>query len=302
MKSFSEMTKEELCKAESKTGCCDTSELAGMLLFGCSVSLDEIKLVTENADVYSRFIKLSGCCGESGGDGDGEKASRYVCKTENKDEILRILEKCRILDPQTHVVKYRIDYDLIENECCRRAFVKGAFLGGGTVINPKKNYNLEFVTPYMNLSRELCLLLNHEGFMFKTVTRKSKYVLYIKNSEAIQDILSYIGAYKSQMELINIKIEKEIRNDVTRSINSETANYEKTIGASVKQIQAIELIEKKMKLSELPDELLCIAKLRLENKALSLTELGRKCNPPLGKSGVNHRMQKIMAIAEKLED
>lgn len=298
MKSFSEMTKEELCRTENKPGCCDTAELAGMLLFGCSVSLDEIKLVTENADVYSRFVKLSGVKGE----GNGEKASRFVCKTDDKDEILRILEKCRIFDSQIKGVKYRIDYDLIENECCRRAFVKGAFLGGGTVINPQKNYNLEFVTPYMNLSRELCLLLNQEGFMFKTVTRKSKYVLYIKNSEAIQDILSYIGAYKSQMELINIKIEKEIRNDVTRSINSETANYEKTIGASVKQIQAIELIEKKMKLSELPDELLCIAKLRLENKALSLTELGRKCNPPLGKSGVNHRMQKIMAIAEKLED
>ncbi len=143
-------------------------------------------------------------------------------------------------------------------------------MGGGTVIDPNKNYNLEFVTPYYRLSRELLELLLKCGFGFKTVQRKSKYVLYTKNSELILDFLTYIGAYKAQMELINIKIEKEIRNDCNRSVNSETANLEKTIAAAFKQIQAIELIEKKIGLDELSDDLRELARLRLDNTSASL--------------------------------
>lgn len=174
-------------------------------------------------------------------------------------------------------------------------------MGGGTVIDPRKNYNLEIITPYMGLSKDLTKLLGGCGFAFKTVMRKSKYVLYLKNGGAIQDFLSYIGAYNAQMELINIMIEKEIRNDVVRSVNSESANFDKTIEAAVRQIQAINTIDEKLGIDELPEDLKAVARLRLENSAMSLGELGKKLNPPLGKSGVNHRLKKIEELAERLK-
>ena len=175
-------------------------------------------------------------------------------------------------------------------------------MGGGTVIDPRKNYNLEIITPYMGLSKGLSRLLNDCGFAFKTVMRKSKYVLYLKNGGAIQDFLSYIGAYSAQMELINIMIEKEIRNDVVRSVNSESANFDKTIEAAVRQIQAINIIDEKLGIDELSEDLREVARVRLENSAISLGELGKRLNPPLGKSGVNHRLKKIEEIAKRLKD
>lgn len=303
MKSFSELTKEELYRIENSNNCCDLAEFAGLLLMGCSISFDEIKLVTENSDVLGCFAMLARRLGYTVHSGQAaDKASRYSARITDPTQIFMLLGEFSLTDTNTKIIRHRVPLHIIENECCRRAFIRGAFMGGGTVIDPQKNYNLELVTPYMRLSGDICAVLGEEGFEFKTVVRKSKYVLYIRNSEKIQDFLSYMGAYKAQMQLINIKIEKEIRNDVTRSINSETANYEKTISASVKQLQAIEKIEKNMKLDDLPDELCEIAKLRVKHKSMSLTELGRLCVPPLGKSGVNHRMQKIMAAAEKLKE
>ena len=191
-----------------------------------------------------------------------------------------------------------IDPTLIRKECCRRSLMRGIFLSCGTVIDPKKNYNLELVTPTRTLCEELHELLKKEGFPFKVVMRKSKCVLYLKNSEAISDFLMYMGAYQSQMELLNIKIEKEIRNDFNRAANSETANLEKTINAAVSQIQAIDRIQKTVGLDNLPEDLKEIALLRLNYKDLSLSELGARMQPPLSKSGVNHRLKKLMKILE----
>lgn len=192
----------------------------------------------------------------------------------------------------------KIDQTLIRKECCRRSFMRGIFLSCGSVSDPQKNYNLELVTPTSVLCQQLKELLNKEGFPFKTVMRKSKCVLYLKNSEAISDFLMYMGAYQSQMELINIKIEKEIRNDFNRAANSETANLEKTINAAVAQIQAIETIQKTIGLENLPEELKEIALLRLKYKDLSLSELGARLKKPLSKSGVNHRLKKLMKLIE----
>lgn len=189
---------------------------------------------------------------------------------------------------------YLIPKEMTENECCRKALIRGAFLGGGTIIDPKKNYNLELVAPDEELAREMQKVLQEAGFGFKSVKRKSKYVLYMKNSENISDFLSYIGAYQAQMELLNIKIEKEIRNEFNRAANSEIANLEKTINAAVEQIKAIERIQKTMGLEKLPEDLREVARLRLAHKDLSLSELGALMNPPMTKSGVNHRLKKLM--------
>lgn len=303
MKSFSALAKEELYKSENDSRCCDMAEFAGMLLFGCNITHKEIRFVTESPDVLGRFEAL--CRKEALDVGIGcspEGSGRYAAEIKDKGQIEAILNDYGLRDGATGVIRYRISPELVSDECCRRAYIKGAFMGGGTVVDPNKNYNLEIVTPYMGLSRDFTELLVGAGFDFKTVVRKSKYVLYTKNSELIEDFLSYIGAYKAQMELINIKIEKGIRNDFNRSVNSETANLDKTIAASVKQIQAIETIDEKLGLDNLPEELLEVAKLRLKYKSISLTELGKRLNPPLGKSGVNHRFQKILSMAERLEN
>ncbi len=234
MKSFSQLTKEELSRAKNKSACCDHAEQTGILLFG-----------TVTPDLEEQ---------------------------------------------------YRIPAELVENDCCKRALIKGAFLGGGTVIDPRKNYNLELATPYPNLAKDMQKLLSEVGFSFKSFQRKGKEVLYLKNSEAISDFLSYIGAFRAQMDLLNIKIEKEIRNEFNRTANSETANLEKTIAASVEQVRVIEELQKRIGLENLPEDLQAVALLRLAHKEASLSELGQMMNPPLSKSGVNHRLKKLMQL------
>lgn len=302
MKSFSERTKSELFKFENVGSCCDMAEFAGMLLLGCVINKTEIKFITENEDVGSKFLKLCKKLGYSAERDRTKNAVRYVIQITDTTCLRRIFDEFELADFETGVIRYRISNAIISDECCRRAFVRGAFMGGGTVIDPKKNYNLEIITPYMGLSQGLIKLLADCGFAFKNVMRKSKYVLYLKNGGAIQDFLSYIGAYNAQMELINVMIEKEIRNDVVRSVNSESANFDKTIEAAVRQIQAINIIDEKIGIDELSEDLHEIAKLRLDNRAISLGELGKRLNPPLGKSGVNHRLKKIEEIAERLKD
>lgn len=302
LKSFSVLTKEELCKTENENICCNAAELAGLLLFGGNISESEVKFTTENIDVLGKYIYLCAKLNINLDDVNiSESSPRHTVSVKIQEQINRILTQFELKDLASGIIKYRIAPDIIANECCRRSFVRGAFLGGGSVIDPNKNYNLEIVTPYMGLSREFAELLKKTGFEFRTASRKSKYVMYIKNSEVIADFLTYIGAYKAQMELLNIKIEKEIRNDFNRSINSETANWEKTISASVRQVQAIEIIDEKIGLDELPEDLRDLAKLRIEHKSKSLQELGGLLNPPLGKSGVNHRFKRIISIADRLK-
>lgn len=295
MKTFSEETKEELYKLDNMLSCCDRAEYAGMLLFGAAINRNSIQFVTENKDVLSCYVAL----GRKNGmkplvNQTAKGTGRYTAENVDITYIMQLLNDFRLIDAETGVVRYRIEPDLVEKECCRRAFIRGAFMSGGTVIDPRKNYNLEIITPYMGLSRDMAEVLEKSGFSFKQVIRKSKYVLYLKNSEMISDFLTYMGAFKAQMELLNIKIEKEINNDFNRAANSAGANLDKTITASVEQVRKIEEIEKTVGLDSLPEDLREVALLRLKHKALSLSELGALMNPPLSKSGVNHRMKKIM--------
>lgn len=299
MKSFSALVKEELKRNKNQTCACDRAELCGMILFGAAISDKEIKFVTESADVADRYCEL--CRAESAIVGNvNSDTSRCVCVIEDRNSIELILNSLKLRENETGQIQYQIPFEFVKEEACARAFVKGAFMGGGTVIDPNKNYNLEIVTHHAKLSKELFELLENWGFELKTVIRKSRCVLYTKKSDTISDMLSYMGAYRAQMELINIKIEKEIRNDFNRSANSEAANLDKVIEASVKQIQAIELIDKNIGLDGLPDELRELALLRLKNRSESLSALGMMLNPPLGKSGVNRRFQKIISIADKI--
>ena len=299
MKSFSEAVKAELCKNVNNNSCCNTAEYIGMLLFGSSVSINNIKFVTENNDVMDRYKTLSTFTGiEPLEYSKRGKSSRVSAVFNKSDIIIKVLRQLGIMGENSEDIKYNLNMDFISSECCRRAFVKGAFLGGGTVIDPQKNYNLEIISPYTELAEDMLQIMKEAGFSFKFVLRKSKYVLYLKNSESIVDFLTYMGAYKAQMEYINIKIEKEIRNDMVRAINSETANIEKTINASVEQVRAIEKVDKILGLNNIDEDLRKVALLRLEHKNLSLSELGKRMDPPMSKSWVNRRIKKLIDMSQ----
>ncbi len=195
-----------------------------------------------------------------------------------------------------------IDVRLIKKRCCKRAYIRGAFLGGGSVSDPEKIYHLEIVTHSDSYANSLCSLINEFGLNAKTIERKNNYVVYLKEGEHIVNLLNIIGAHSALLDLENIRIYKDMRNNINRIVNCETANLSKTINAAVRQIENIRYIEDSYGLSNLSPSLREVAELRLNNPDASLRELGEMLNPPIGKSGVNHRLRKLDKIAEELKN
>ncbi|EPZ53928.1 sporulation Regulator WhiA C terminal domain protein [[Clostridium] sordellii ATCC 9714] len=187
----------------------------------------------------------------------------------------------------------KVPEDLIKDNECIRAFIRGAFLGGGSISDPEKNYHLEFVANNEEFAESLKNLINSLGFNSKTVSRKNNYVVYLKESEQISDLLNIIGAHQALLSLESTKIVKEMRNNVNRLVNCETANLSKTVNAAVRQIENIKYIQSKVGLDHLPPNLREIAELRVDNEDLTLKELGEMASPELSKSAVNHRLRKM---------
>ncbi len=195
-----------------------------------------------------------------------------------------------------------ISPSIIKNDCCRRAYLRGAFLGGGSISNPEKTYHMEFVSSTIEQAEDLMKLINSFSPNAKVIQRKNSYVVYLKEGNQIIDILSIIGAHTALLELENVRIYKEVRNNVNRLVNCETANLNKTVDAAVRQIESIKLIKEKCGLKRLSESLREVAELRLNYPDISLKEMGEMLSPPIGKSGVNHRLRKIEKIAEELRD
>lgn len=199
-------------------------------------------------------------------------------------------------------MKKRIYSPVVSSICCRRAYIRGAFLSVGSVNDPEKNYHMEFVLADEFSAEQLKELINSFGLDAKVVERKEHFVVYLKEGEQIVDLLNIMEAPLALMDLENVRIMKEMRNDINRKVNCETANLNKVVGAAVKQLEDIEYIEEKIGLSSLPEQLEEIARLRLEYPDKSLKELGSFLSTPVGKSGVNHRLRKISNIAEALRE
>lgn len=199
-------------------------------------------------------------------------------------------------------LKKRIYSPVVSSICCRRAYIRGAFLSVGSVNDPEKNYHMEFVLADEFSAEQLKELINSFGLDAKVVERKEHFVVYLKEGEQIVDLLNIMEAPLALMDLENVRIMKEMRNDINRKVNCETANLNKVVGAAVKQLEDIEYIEEKIGLSSLPEQLEEIARLRLEYPDKSLKELGSFLSTPVGKSGVNHRLRKISNIAEALRE
>lgn len=232
-----------------------------------------------------------------------KKNNIYLVVITEEMGVRELLKKTSILKEVDGVMNldYSIDLELLKGENEKKAYIRGAFLGGGSITNPEKNYHLEFVTHSEEYALSLSELINEFGLKSKVIQRKNSYIIYLKEGEQIVDLLNIIGAHTSLFELENIRIMKEMRNNVNRLVNCETANLSKTVNAAVRQVESIKLIQAEIGLKRLPKNLREIAELRLNYPDESLKELGEMLEPPVGKSGVNHRLRKIEKIAAELK-
>ena len=191
---------------------------------------------------------------------------------------------------------------LLQQSCCKRAYIRGAFLAGGSISNPNKAYHFEIVCRTIEQAEQLRDVINSFEMDAKIVERKRHYVVYLKEGAQIVDILNVMEAYVGLMDMENVRILKDMRNDINRRVNCETANIKKTVNAARRQIEDIEYIERTKGLRYLNDSLRSLAEIRLEDPDANLAELGQMLNPPVSKSGVNHRLRKISSIANALRE
>ncbi|WP_315169456.1 DNA-binding protein WhiA [Metaclostridioides mangenotii] len=232
-----------------------------------------------------------------------KRNNSYVLTVTDEMGATELLRELGMLEPGDGFFTVdKVPEKLIEQDECKRAFLRGAFLGGGSISDPDKSYHMEFVTNSEEFAISLKDLINSIGLNSKIVPRKSNHIVYLKESEQISDLLSVIGAHNALLSLQNTKILKEMRNNVNRIVNCETANLSKTVNAAVRQVEDINLIQRTIGISNLPMNLQEIAQIRVEYEDMTLKELGEMLDPPIGKSGVNHRLRKIGEIAERLRE
>lgn len=297
--SFSSDVKNELTSDRIVSQCCLKAQAYGLVLFGRTFSFRRISFFTKNsatADYYKdNLFKTTGIAA----------AIETGPNKNNKVKIKTSAERIQLLEYFGHSkneLVLRINRANISEECCFGAFVRGVFIACGSVTSPDKNYHLEFVVPYLRLCNDLITVLEEMNLKPKHTQRSGYHIVYFKDSENIEDLLTNMGATDSSLKLMGIKMQKNMRNKVNRKINFELANISKTVEAASHQVRAIEHIDKHIGLMELPKPLYDVALLRRENPDLSLSDLGRLLNPPISRSGVNHRLDRIVRIAEETGD
>lgn len=312
--SFSSKTKNELSRLPIETRCCPVAELAGIVRMSGTIQISgtnkmNLRFNTENAAIARRIFTLIKNSYNTNVEvmvrrnRQLKKNNNYLIIVNDMDTTREILSDVGFLADDNnnyYLVEYKMPSNLIDNRCCKRSYIRGAFLGGGSISNPEKTYHLEFVTNNEEHSKDLSSIINSFNLNSKIVMRKDNYVIYIKEGEQIVDMLNIMGAHQALLQIENIRVFKDIRNNINRIVNCETANLGKTINASVRQVKNIEYIDKQIGLDKIPKNLQEIAYLRLVHRDASLKELGTKLSVPVGKSGVNHRLRRIDEIADKL--
>ena len=311
--SFSATTKNELSRIPLTDRCCAMAELAALVRMNGTIQISgmkkiNLKFTTENAAIARRIFSLLKAIYNTEVEvmvrrnKQLKKNNNYLIIINNKDISRKILEDIGFIRDESSVFNpnFTIPEELIKNRCCRRSYIRGAFLGGGSISNPEKTYHLEFVTSNEEHAIDLSSVINSFGLNSKIVIRKENYVVYIKEGEQIVDLLNIIGAHQALLKLEDIRVLKNVRNNINRIVNCETANLSKTIDASMRQVESIKYIKNTIGLEKLPENLREVARLRLEYSEASLKEIGMMLEPPVGKSGVNHRFRKIEELADKL--
>uniref|UniRef100_UPI004056DAA3 DNA-binding protein WhiA n=1 Tax=Agathobacter sp. TaxID=2021311 RepID=UPI004056DAA3 len=276
--SFSSDVKAELARHCSKNRHCQIAELAAMIMFEGRISLKPLELIfgSENPTLLGKYAILM------------KRAFHIdISKPLTKEDCKQMIEAIQGL--------------YLDRMCCKRAFIRGAFMATGSMSDPNKAYHFEIVCKTRAQAQRLQELMQEFETDAKIVERKSHHVVYLKEGSQIVDMLNVMEAYVSLMNLENVRILKEVRNSINRKVNCETANINKTVSAAVKQIADIERIRDTVGLDALPVPLREVARVRLEHPDAPLKELGDYLSPPVGKSGINHRLRRIAAFAEKLD-
>lgn len=306
--SFASETKKELTNIEVKD-CCANAELSALIRMNGSLSFSNQQLVvniqTENAAIARRIYTLI----KKGYDTPVELLVRKKMRLKKnnvyivriKEDSKMILEDLKILGEGFTFI-HNISEDLIKKKCCKRSYLRGAFLAGGSVNNPEtSSYHLEIFSLYAEHNEALSEVVNSFGLNSKTLERKKGFITYLKEAEKITEFLNVIGAHNALMRFEDVRIVRDMRNSVNRLVNCETANLNKTIGAALRQVENIKFIEKHVGLQVLPDKLREIAELRVTYQDVTLKELGEMVSGgTISKSGINHRLRKIDQLAEKI--
>ncbi|OAT80222.1 DNA-binding protein WhiA [Desulfotomaculum copahuensis] len=310
--SFSAVTKNELARLVGERECCRLAELAALVKMDGSLQISgrhqlALAVVTENAAVarkiFSLLKQLFGVQAEV-------LVQRKMRLRKNNVYLVRvppgagtgeILRRLGMVDGRDNLCP-GIKQELIHRECCRRAYLRGVFLGGGSVNNPEGTYHLEIITNNRHHARDICRLMCREGMSARVSARKNWFVVYLKDSAQIVDCLNIMGAHTALLDFENVRVYKDVRNQVNRLVNCETANLNKTVDAAMQQVENIRLIAGTMGLDRLSPGLRQVAEARLQHPDASLRELGELLQPRVGKSGVNHRMRKLAEIAARLQN
>ena len=294
--SFSADVKKELCRQNISQRCCALAEAYGVLLYCNTFTTREIRIITESDALKSRLVHLFRKAFKLEFDSvpseDSGKGSFQICDREKLKTIFDAFGY-----EVASSVSLHVNFGLLEEEHCRIAFFRGAFLAGGSVTDPEKGYHLELVTSHLNVSRETPALMRESDIMPKLSKRAGNHILYFKQSESIEDFLTTIGAPISAMEIMNTKVEKNLRGSVNRRVNCDAANLDKAVAAAQEQIEAIRLLEERGAFEELPEKLKEAAILRMNNPELTLAQLAELCDPPVTKSSFNHRLRKLSELA-----
>ena len=313
--SFSSEVKEELSRQTDSARHCQIAEITAVITMCGRVSISTrdkvyVKIQTENLYVARKYfallrktfhitgdvsVKIHGIHGQN----------RIFCVTVKKHEdALRILQAARLITPGLEVAEKLslVDNLIVQRSCCRRAFLRGAFLVSGSISDPRKSYHFEIVCATRPKAEQLQEIIRSFELDAKIVERKGHFVVYIKEGAQIVDMLNVMEAHNALMNLENIRIVREMRNSVNRKVNCETANIHKTVSAAVKQVEDIEYLQKHLGLDKLPKNLAEVARLRLEQQDATLKELGMMLSPAVGKSGVNHRLRRLGEMADKLRE
>ncbi len=297
--SFSQDVKRELCAVPVERDCDALGECYGILLFANLFRQNGIRIITGNKDIVGRvkllFFRAFDLQIEPR---RGAREGRYVFELTKKSQIRRVFNAFG-LDPNSSGV--RMNRAILEEDCCKAAFLRGAFLSGGSVASPESRYHLELVTPHYVFSTEMTAFLMDEDYQPKVARRQSKYVLYFKSSEAIEDFLVQTGAPVSALAVMQAKVVKDVRNQINRHVNCETANISKTVDAAAAQLRAIRMLQADGRLQLQPRAVQEAARIRMEFPESSLSVLAASLDPPVSRATLSYRLKKLVALAEERE-
>ena len=298
--SFSASAKSEICRSFPQKRCCALAECFGILLFCNSFGGNGIRIITESQEFGQLLPKLfKKAFGVSFDIAPSENAAgKLNFQITDSGKIAAIMEAYGF-DPED-TLSLHINLSCIEDDCCKTAFLRGAFLAGGSVTDPSKGYHMEFTTTHMSVAREAYTLM-HEvlGFYPKSAERGGGQILYLKQSDMISDCLTYLGSHIAAMGIMEARLEKELNNKVNRRCNCDDANTSKVVEAAQEQLAAIRVLQERGILASLPVKLAQAAYARLENPESSLTDLASMMEPPITKPAMNHRLKKLVQLSKE---